>query len=84
MEKYHFLCCENSVKLFCRRFRAACSVAAQNRSCALGSSFACCVAFFELREAWCVSNLVAREVSSRHTLAKNGSTLWNTSSYWAR
>ena len=33
MAKYHFLCCENSVKLFCRRFRAACGVAAQNRSC---------------------------------------------------
>ena len=29
-------------------------------------------------------NVVAREVLSRHTLAKNGSTLWNTSSYWAR
>ena len=51
MAKYHFLCCENSVTLFCRRFRAACGVAAQNRSCALGRSFACCVTFFELRDA---------------------------------
>ena len=55
MAKYHFLCFENSVKLFCRRFRAACGVAAQNRSCTLGRSFARCVTFFELRDTCCVS-----------------------------